>query len=131
MARDKGICQDCGERPVFLRSRCNPCYDAFRYSPEYVSAMPAPPTPKVDGSVIIRRREALGISVAAIASRLRITPKWWIDRIEDKVLGAKRAARIIAVLEALAADEHEPARVATRRAAPPDALAVEAIEERS
>lgn len=131
---DKETCQDCGVRVVVIRLRCHACYSRYRLSPEFervrLKAPSKPYTPKYDGGELAKYRENLGITVNAIAARLRIDPLRWC-RIEDNLLTQERAAHYLAELEALYEERQSAQRTSASSAPPPvgsvaaDLIAVE------
>ena len=131
---DKETCRDCGVQVVVIRLRCHACYSRYRLSPEFVrvgvKAKAEPYSQKYDGGELAAQRENLGITVNAIAARLRIDPLRWC-RIEDNLLTQERAAHYLAELAALYQERQDTQRAATSAPPPMGSVAADliAVEE--
>jgi len=104
--RANGRCPGCGLRRGNYKQSgsCAACHKAAN--------------PTVDGVELRTRREALGLTVMEAAAALGMTPKQWIDNVEDADHVPTKAAELIAALETATERRHP---------APPGALAVEAV----
>ena len=117
-------CVDCGKpREGSDGTRCMDCHNEHR---QHFGA-PQDGAPMIDGAVLGKLMARLGVRIEAIAARLELSPKEWIDMIEDQGVTPAVAAEVITALDALASEEPKRPLAQQRTPAPAGALAVDAI----
>lgn len=114
--RANGRCPGCGRRGNYKQSDlCAACFKAAN--------------PTVDGVTICEHREALDLRVEDAAAALGLTPKQFVDHIEDADHAPTKAAEIIATLEAAHHAKVTKAEAANerRQPAPHGSLSAETV----